>query len=165
MAPLNVRSASKPGDAIACARLAQSLPDHFDDHALERIPQDVTAHGAWLLVEGPAVVAFLVIERRAPLVAEILWIATRPDVRGQGHGTRLLNHALDELARDGVRLVEVKTLDASADYPPYEATRAFWERRGFIHVDTIDPFPSWAPGNPAAIYLTVLTPGHGAPAP
>jgi hypothetical protein len=36
------------------------------------------------------------------------------------------------------------------DDQPYEATRAFWERRGFVQVATIDPLPGWQPGNPAA---------------
>jgi len=52
--------------------------------------------------------------------------------------------------------VEAKTLDSSSGYRPYEATRAFWERNGFIHVDTIDPLPGWEPGNPAAIYVAAL---------
>jgi hypothetical protein len=54
--------------------------------------------------------------------------------------------------------VEAKTLDRSSGYRPYEATRAFWERNGFIHVDTIDPLPGWPPGNPAAIYVAALRP-------
>ena len=53
---------------------------------------------------------------------------------------------------------EAKTLDRSSGYRPYEATRAFWERNGFVHVDTIDPLPGWEPGNPAAIYVAALCP-------
>ena len=53
---------------------------------------------------------------------------------------------------------EAKTLDSSSGYRPYEATRAFWERNGFVHVDTIDPLPGWEPGNPAAIYVAALCP-------
>ena len=59
---------------------------------------------------------------------------------------------------DGVSVVEVKTLDASAGYQPYESTRAFWERQGFVYVDTIDSLPGWDPGNPAAIYVAALRP-------
>jgi hypothetical protein len=57
-----------------------------------------------------------------------------------------------------VVVVEVKTLDASAGYEPYVATRAFWERRGFVRIDCIDPLPGWQPGNPAAIYVAALAP-------
>jgi hypothetical protein len=70
----------------------------------------------------------------------------------------LLDHLLGDLAAEGVSVVEAKTLDRSADYRPYEATRAFWERRGFVQVDTIDPLPGWEPGNPAAIYVAALRP-------
>ena len=58
----------------------------------------------------------------------------------------------------GISVVEAKTLDRSSGYRPYEATRAFWERNGFVHVDTIDPLPDWPPGNPAAIYVAALRP-------
>jgi hypothetical protein len=52
----------------------------------------------------------------------------------------------------------VKTLDSSAGYEPYVATRAFWERHGFVQVDAVDPLRGWPPGNPAAIYLCALGP-------
>jgi ribosomal protein S18 acetylase RimI-like enzyme len=96
--------------------------------------------------------------RRPPGGAEILWIAVDPARRGRRLGTMLLDSVLDDLAAAGVTVVEAKTLDRSAGYPPYEATRAFWERRGFVQVDTIDPLPGWHPGNPAAIYVAALRP-------
>lgn len=70
----------------------------------------------------------------------------------------ILDHVLGDLADAGVSVVEVKALDRSAGYPPCEATRAFWERRGFVQVDTIDPLPGWEEGNPAAIYVAALRP-------
>jgi GNAT superfamily N-acetyltransferase len=80
----------------------------------------------------------------------------RPEDAQAGVGTRLVRRALADLAGDGVALVEVKTLDASAGYEPYEATRAFWERRGFRQIDCIDPLPGWQPGNPAAIHVAAV---------
>jgi GNAT superfamily N-acetyltransferase len=148
----HVRRSSAPAGAAGCAAIVASLPDHFDEHAVRRVREDVAAHGASLLVAGRLVVSFVVVERRGP-AAEILWMATRPELRRRGHGGRLLGHVLDALEADGVRIVEVKTLDASAAYAPYEATRVFWERSGFVHVDTIDPYPGWQPGNPCAIYV------------
>ena len=76
--------------------------------------------------------------------------------RGSGIGTALLDHILSEFGDEGPRLVEVKTLDPAVDYEPYVATRAFWERRGFIQIDTIDPMPGWQSGNPAAICVAAL---------
>jgi len=61
-------------------------------------------------------------------------------------------------AEDGPAAVAAKTLDRSSGYRPYEATRAFWARNGFVHIDTIDPLPGWPPGNPAAIYVAAVRP-------
>jgi ribosomal protein S18 acetylase RimI-like enzyme len=150
-----IRISNTPGDADACTSIVRDLPEHFDDHALEQTPLDVRRHGAWLLEDAGRLVSFLVAERRGR-VAEILWIATHPDAQRRGHGTHLLEHALARLQDEGVVLVEVKTLDASADYEPYEATRRFYERIGFVHLDTIDPYAAWEPGNPCAIYVAPL---------
>ena len=64
----------------------------------------------------------------------------------------MLDQLITELAAEAVQLLEVKTLDSSADYQPYAVPNAFYERRGFIQIDTIDLLPGWPPGNPAAIY-------------
>jgi len=42
-------------------------------------------------------------------------------------------------------------------------TRVFYERSGFVYVDTIDPLPGWQPGNPAAIYVAAIRPTRGEP--
>jgi len=102
------------------------------------------------------VAGFAVVDRRSSTAAEILWAAVDRDRRGTGVGTLLVEHVLDALAEDGVVLVEAKTLDRSAGYGPYEATRAFWERRGFMQIDRIDPMPGWQPGNPCALYVAAL---------
>ena len=111
----------------------------------------------WVVVDaGEVRCGFVIVDRRSSQAAEILWIAVEPARRDAGYGTRLLDHALGALRDQGIALVEVKTLDRSADYPPYEATRAFWERSGFVQIDCIDEFPEWEPGNPAAIYVAAL---------
>lgn len=83
-------------------------------------------------------------------------MAVEAPLRGGGVGTPLLDRVVRDLAESGCAVVEVKTLDASTGYEPYLATRACWERRGFVHIDTIDPLPGWQPGKPAAIYVAAL---------
>jgi GNAT superfamily N-acetyltransferase len=142
-------------DAVACADLTRLLPDHFSENVPDEVRRDVERHGAWLVVDGQQVVSFVVVELRGQ-AAEILWMASHPEQRRRGYGTRLIQHAFAELRAGGLRLVEVKTLDASAGYEPYDATHAFWQSCGFIQIDTIDPLPGWQPGNPAAIYVVSL---------
>lgn len=143
----------RPEDAGAVVAIVRGLPDYFTGDVPGHVRRDAAGHGTWVLADDDTVVGFAVVARKSPASAEILWMAVDPARRGRGHGTTLLKYILGRLAGDGVRLVEVKTLDRSAGYPPYEATRAFWEHNGFIQIDTIDPLPGWQPGNPAAIYV------------
>ncbi len=155
---LNVR----PGgvsDVEACVALLADLPTYFTpdthDHVRRALPGGAAA---WLAADGDDVVGFVLVERPYPAAAEITYAAVRADRQGAGIGTRLVDTALVALADDGVVLVEVKTLDESAGYEPYVATRAFWSGRGFRQVDRIDPLPGWEPGTPAAIYVAALAP-------
>jgi len=121
------------GDAPAVIAIIRGLPDYFTDDVPAKAERDAGDHEAWIITDSGTVAGFAIAARKSPAGAEILWMAAA-----------------------GVSVVEVKTLDASSGYLPYEATRAFWERNGFVHVDTIDPLPDWEPGNPAAIYVAAL---------
>jgi GNAT superfamily N-acetyltransferase len=122
----------------------------------DKVQGDLRDHGGWVIDDAAGVVGFVIVHRRGVRAAEILWAAVAADRRGAGLGARLVDHVLNELSADGVQIVEVKTLDPSADYAPYNATRAFWLARGFVQLDTIDPLPGWPPGNPAAILAVAL---------
>jgi ribosomal protein S18 acetylase RimI-like enzyme len=146
------------GDAPAAVAIVRGLPDYFTDDVPAKVERDAASHQAWVFTDSGAVAGFAVAARKSPGGAEILWIAIDAARRGRGHGTMLLSHVLDHLAAAGISVVEAKTLDRSSGYCPYEATRAFWELNGFIHIDTIDPLPGWPPGNPAAIYVAAVRP-------
>jgi len=145
-------------DLPAVTLIVGGLPDYFTSDVPGQVERDAVDHDGWVVTDSGEVAGFAVAARRSPGGAEILWMAVDPARRGHGLGTVLLERVLGELAADGVSVVEAKTLDRSAGYRPYEATRAFWEHRGFIQVDTIDPLPGWEPGNPAAIYIAALRP-------
>ena len=145
-------------DLDACLRILGSLPDFFTPDVPDRVTRDLDAHRGWVVLQAGAVVGFAVAAARGDRGAEILWAGVHAARRGRGLGTLLVEQVLDDLGAGGVRVVLAKTLDASAGYEPYQATRAFWEARGFVHVDTIDPLPGWQPGNPSAIYVAALAP-------
>ena len=151
----SVRAATAQ-DAEACAEIVAVLDDYFTEDVPDKVRDDLRAHGGWVVGDAGDVAGFAIVERRGPRAAEILWAAVAAERRGAGLGKQLIDHVLDELGAAGVQIVEVKTLDPSADYPPYDATRAFWLARGFIQIDMIDPLPDWPPGNPAAILAVAL---------
>ena len=152
---MEVRGA-RSDDLEPCLEIVRGLPDFFTPDVPARVRDDLERHDGWVLTEGEEIVGFAVVDRRSSEAAEILWIAVQPGRRNSGYGTRLLDHVLGALRDQGVALVEAKTLDRSADYPPYEATRAFWERSGFLQVDRIEDLPGWGPDNPAALCVAAL---------
>jgi GNAT superfamily N-acetyltransferase len=151
------------GDTPAAVAIIRGLPDYFTPDVPDKVEHDAASHETWVITEDGTVAGIAVVARKSPAGAEILWMAVDAARRGRGHGTTLLGHVLDRLAEAGISVVEAKTLDRSSGYRPYEATRAFWERNGFVHVDTIDPLPGWPPGNPAAIYVAALRPTRHLP--
>lgn len=149
---------ARPDDTEPCVAVLAGLPDFFTSSTFDDVRRDLATNAAWVAVDDGTVVGFLLATRRFAAAAEVTFAAVSPDLRGRGLGSALVERAVGELAAEGVRMVEVKTLDASAGYEPYVATRAFWEARGFVQVDCIDPLPGWQPGNPSAIYVRALDP-------
>ncbi len=145
-----------PADTDDCVAIVRGLPEYFTEDVPDKIATELREHPAWVAEDGVGLGGFVIVDRRSVQAAEILWLAVAGPLRGNGVGTRLLEHIVRELSAGGLRVLEVKTLDACAGYPPYVATRAFWERRGFVQVDTIDPLPDWPLGNPAAIYIAAI---------
>lgn len=145
-------------DVGPCLDIVRSLPEFFTPDVPETVRADLGRHSTWVVADSDEIIGFAVVDRRTADAVEILWAAVQSGRRGEGIGTTLIQDVLRELAADGVRLVEVKTLDRSSNYATYEPTRVFWERRGFVQIDTIDPLPGWQPGNPSAFYVAALRP-------
>jgi len=144
-------------DVAACVRVLAELPDFFTPDTHDALAAEMQTGHTWVAEsDDGGVCGFVHATRRYPASAEITFAAVLPDCRRRGVGRALVAEALSELRRDGVVVVEVKTLDASSHHAPYAATRAFWENQGFVQIDMIDPLPGWQPGNPSAIYVAAL---------
>ena len=59
---------------------------------------------------------------------------------------KLMQAILDWCAKENFVFLTVKTLDESADYPPYDGTRAFYRKEGFLPLEVFPTF--WDEGNP-----------------
>jgi ribosomal protein S18 acetylase RimI-like enzyme len=145
-------------DLGGCLEIVRRLRDYFTPDVPEKVRSNFARCRSWVVVDDGKVAGFAVVDELSSQTAEILWAAVDPDQRGSGLGTRLIEDILETLRAGGVRLVEVKTLDPGAEYKPYEATIAFWEGRGFLKIDVLDPLPGWPAGNPCAIYVAPLAP-------
>jgi GNAT superfamily N-acetyltransferase len=72
----------------------------------------------------------------------------------QGVGRGLLDAAERYCVDCGYQYLTVKTLDASAEYKPYEQTRAFYKNVGFVPLEVFTTF--WNKENPCLFMVKRL---------
>ncbi len=142
-------------DTGECIAILRELPAYFRRDHCDVVEGHLGDRRGWVVVDDD-IVGFALANVEFGGTAEISLIAVRPSRRGEGIGTLLVERILADLAEECVVIVQATALDASAGYEPYIATRAFWERRGFVQINCVDPLPGSPPGHPSAIYVAAL---------
>lgn len=104
-----------------------------------------------------APVGVLLVERHFPVAAEVHLMAVDPAHHRAGIGRALLRAAEEDLAADGVRLVQVKTLGPSRADSNYARTRLFYEACGFQPLEEIHGL--WG-DNPCLVMVKTLDLAH-----
>jgi N-acetylglutamate synthase-like GNAT family acetyltransferase len=136
-----------------CIKIVTLLPTHFTDQAMISIKDDLKNEIFYVAIDDDKVVGFCCAKIKHKSVGEILWLAVVPNKQNHGIGTALIEYISNKFRQQEIGLLEVKTLADDSEYPPYELTRKFYKKMGFIHMKTIHPYPGWGPDNPCAIYV------------
>ena len=146
----------KPLDAEAerraCLEIAKALPEWFNEAGIKAMERDLKSETTFIAVEKDQVLGFITVKSLNDKALEILWMAVRREFRGRGIGTWLLRF-VEMWAKANFEVLVVKT-SGDLSYKPYDETRRFYERRGFVRVALIDPYPEW--GEEALIYVRCL---------
>lgn len=71
-----------------------------------------------------------------------------------GIGHRLMEACVDYCNKNGYKFLTVKTLDESAVYEPYNATRAFYKKEGFYPLEVFTTF--WDEDNPCLFMIKII---------
>jgi GNAT superfamily N-acetyltransferase len=148
----------RTNDTESSFRLAAALPDYFNATGLEHMRSDLSAgdlFGAYTAAELIGFALYMELNREA---VELAWLAVKREQWSRGVGTCLVRESL-ALLPSRYRACQVKTLAATAPYPPYVRTRRFYRKLGFISLEVIDPYPGWSPGNPCQLMVALLQGG------
>ena len=139
MGEINVRALEK-SDAETCDAIMRSLPEWFSfEPGLQDCARAVRTNEGWVAELDGQLIGFATWEERTPKTAEITWMATDREHRGNGVGTAIIETAAAGLSQRGYALALAMTSAAhkvTVQYPleggdAYDATRAFWMARGF----------------------------------
>ncbi|MCF1433026.1 GNAT family N-acetyltransferase [Agrobacterium vitis] len=143
-----------------CREIMSELSDWFTEPAVI----DACANAAETLpmfgcLDGNTVAGFVMLKPHLPDAVEIVAIGTRRAYHRKGAGRHLLSVAEDFARKAGCRLVTVKTLAPRGKREPqYEATRAFYDRNGFIRAEV---FPTlWHEDHPCLMLVKPLADGE-----
>ncbi len=135
-----------PSDSSHCERILRSLPRWFGiEESLQQYVRDSERYPTFFaLAHEP--VAFLTVREHFPQCWELHCIAVEAPHRGTGIGRLLHEYVESWLLKQGVKVLQVKTLAPSHPSAEYALTRGFYERLGYIPLEV---FPLlWGPHLP-----------------
>lgn len=99
-------------------------------------------------------IGFIALKIHNQYTADIFNLGVLEQYHRQGAGRRLLEAAERYCVDNGYLYLTVKTIDSSAEYEPYERTRAFYQRMGFIPLEVFTTF--WNEENPCLFMIKRL---------
>ncbi len=147
-----IKSLQTDTERKACLEIARNLPEWFNETGLKAIEKDLKSE-ITLIALDKEVLGFIIIKPLNKKALEILWMAVRREYHGEGIGTEMLEFVEGWAKERGFEVLVVKT-SGDLSYKPYDATRRFYERNGFVRIAPIDPYPGW--GEPALVYVKCL---------
>jgi GNAT superfamily N-acetyltransferase len=133
-----------------CESILRELPEWFGiEDSTAAYVRDVAELPTFAAGED----AFLALKMHTPRAAEVYVMGVRPARHRQGLGSALLQTAEAYLRARGCEYLQVKTLGPSRQSDGYEATRRFYEARGFVPLEEIHGL--WE-GNPCLLLVKKL---------
>ncbi len=146
----------KTSDVKSALLIAEKLHGtYFNDQGIKEMTDTLKKREFYGAFEGERMLGFIAFKEVNPEVIEITWIAVDPDNHNQGIGTELLNKGLQMLGKD-YKICEVKTLSEEEPDEGYRKTRKFYQKLGFIPLETINSYPGWEKNSPCQILIKPL---------
>ncbi len=149
---MRIKPLETESERLACLEIVKGLPEWFNEAGLKAMEHDLKSETTFIAVENGRVLGFITVKHLNEKALEILWMVVRRELRGKGIGTEMLRF-VERLAKANFEVLVVKT-SGDLSYKPYDETRRFYERRGFVRVALIDPYPEW--GEEAIIYVKCI---------
>ena len=143
------------GSADICRPILQSVHRWFGIESInEAYIQYVDEHPTFIAYEDDMPIGFLSLKRHYAQAVEIWVIAVHVDYHRRGVGRALLDSTEAMLREEGVKFLQVKTLNDTHPSPEFALTREFYKGMGFVPLEV---FPTiWSEDHPALQLIKVL---------
>ncbi|MDD2956408.1 MAG: GNAT family N-acetyltransferase [Oscillospiraceae bacterium] len=135
--------------------IMQALPEWFSPP--EDIRRKAVIHREFPFFaaeEAGRPVGFATLKIHNQWTADIYTIGVLQEFHRHGVGHLLVESCIEWCRKHGYVYLTVKTLDESAHYAPYDGTRAFYQREGFLPLEVFTNF--WDEENPCLFLVKDL---------
>ena len=145
----------KETKAEICNHILRALPDWFGiEESIVGYTNEVRKLPFYVALEKEQRIGFLAIKIHNPYTAEICVMGVTNEYHRQGVGSALVIAAEKFCKNRGFQFLTVKTLDGSVQFEPYERTRNFYNKMGFVPLEV---FPLlWDAANPCLFLAKYL---------
>lgn len=136
-------------------KIMHSLPAWFSPP--EDIEKKAVIHRDYPFIaayDNDIPIGFAALKIHNTYTADIFNLGILEQYHRQGIGRGLLEAVEQYCLDNSYMFLTVKTLDASAEYEPYERTRAFYQKMGFIPLEVFTTF--WDEENPCLFMAKYL---------
>jgi GNAT superfamily N-acetyltransferase len=138
-----------------CKSILENLPFWFGvPESNEEYIRNVRKHRFISVLYNNCNIGFVSIKVNSEKVNELYVLGLLKNQHRKGIGSELLKFVEDDLIKNGVEYLEVKTLDESHESEEYKKTRLFYFKNGFIKFDVL--LNEWGENNPCLIMLKRL---------
>ncbi|MCE5195897.1 MAG: GNAT family N-acetyltransferase [Negativicutes bacterium] len=137
------------------AKILDQLPDWFGiPEATANNVRQCAVLDLWVARDEEKPIGFIALKQHFPEAAELTVLGILPEYHRQGVGRQLLAAVENRCRREGIRFLQVKTLDPMKENACYDRTRSFYLAMGFTPLET---FPTlWDAANPCLQMIKVL---------
>ena len=136
-------------------KIMNALPEWFSP------PEDIVNKSVihreypfFVAYDGDKAIGFAAIKIHNEYTADIYNLGILKEYHRMGIGHRLMEACIQFCKEKDYRFLTVKTLDESADYEPYNGTRAFYKKEGFYPLEVFTCI--WDEENPCLFMIKVL---------
>jgi len=142
--------------AEICNKTLRALPKWFgNEEAIADYMNKVKSMPFYVAYDNKKTIGFIAIKNHNEYTAEVCVMGVLEAYHRQGLGQRLIERCEDYCILNNKLFLTVKTLDASAEYEPYDRTREFYLKMGFIPLEI---FPlHWDAENPCLLMVKTIT--------
>ena len=138
-----------------CSGILRALPDWFaNEKSVEDYAKQVRGQIFFAAYEDTDPIGFLSLKQHNPFTAEVYVMGVLSENHRSGAGTALMQAAEERCRAFGVRFLTVKTLGSSAEYLPYDQTRSFYRKMGFLPLEVFTTL--WDEENPCLFMAKYL---------